>query len=155
MDSTSGNADAAVTEFWITDQQTVASFLHAALPGVPSIHLDEYGFIELREGDQGEQVTQLQQALIRLGYLAGEADGSYGPATSNAVRAFQAAEGLDETGIADSTMLAVLYVGKAEEILLDWVKRHDVETTPLELMQQLLGENVPSDGQTLQELIEK
>lgn len=44
----------------------------------------------LRRGDTGEAVHLLQRDLIRLGVLAGAADGTFGPATEAAVRTFQA-----------------------------------------------------------------
>lgn len=47
--------------------------------------------VVLRRGDAGEAVRRLQGDLIRLGVLAGAADGAFGPATEDAVRAFQAA----------------------------------------------------------------
>lgn len=53
----------------------------------------------LQIGSNGAEVVKVQEALIKLGYLNGKADGDYGKKTANAVRAFQAAEGLDETGI--------------------------------------------------------
>jgi peptidoglycan hydrolase-like protein with peptidoglycan-binding domain len=43
----------------------------------------------LRPGDEGEAVEELQLALIEIGYLSGEADGRYGPATESAVRSLQ------------------------------------------------------------------
>ena len=43
----------------------------------------------LRPGDEGEAVEELQLALIEIGYLSGEADGKYGPATESAVRSLQ------------------------------------------------------------------
>jgi lysozyme len=45
----------------------------------------------LRRGDRGEAVRLLQSELIRLGVLAGAADGVFGPMTEEAVRAFQSA----------------------------------------------------------------
>ena len=55
----------------------------------------------LARGAKGEAVVQLQEQLIALGFLDGKADGSFGPATERALLAFQAAAGLEETGIAD------------------------------------------------------
>ncbi|MBE5807319.1 MAG: hypothetical protein E7317_03140 [Clostridiales bacterium] len=43
----------------------------------------------------------LQQKLIGLGYLTGEADGVYGADSANAVKTFQESVGLDPTGEAD------------------------------------------------------
>jgi len=55
----------------------------------------------LQLGSVGESVTWLQQTLKALGYYRGESDGVYGDATSTAVRRFQLAHGLTQTGIAD------------------------------------------------------
>ena len=43
----------------------------------------------LYNGCSGEEVRQLQQALIDLGFLKGTADGIFGSKTEDAVRAFQ------------------------------------------------------------------
>jgi peptidoglycan hydrolase-like protein with peptidoglycan-binding domain len=74
----------------------------------------------------------LQQRLIDLGYLlAGDGDGRFGPATSDAVLAFQKWEGLDRTGIAGvktnkrlqtavrPTPVSVGASGKRAEVLID------------------------------------
>ncbi|HEX7732526.1 MAG TPA: peptidoglycan-binding domain-containing protein, partial [Rhodanobacter sp.] len=50
----------------------------------------------LRKGDQGPQVTQLQQLLVQRGYAA-PASGSFDTRTRQAVRAFQA-QNLDQHG---------------------------------------------------------
>ena len=55
----------------------------------------------LRVGDRGNEVTELQQKLIELEYLEGEATGIYDEATAEAVRWFQRAHGLLVTGTAD------------------------------------------------------
>ena len=62
----------------------------------------------LKKGATGEAVRTLQKYLIQLGYLTGEADGMYGSGTKNAVRAFQAANGLSADGAAgEKTLLAI------------------------------------------------
>jgi Putative peptidoglycan binding domain len=53
----------------------------------------------LKPGDTGAQVKVLQRALASLGYAAGAVDGQYGPATKQAVAAFQHAHGLTGDGI--------------------------------------------------------
>ena len=45
-------------------------------------------------------IRQIQCLLVYLGYDPGAIDGAYGPKTRAAVKAFQAAEGLDPDGIA-------------------------------------------------------
>lgn len=77
-------------------------------------------------------VKQLQQRLIQLGYLlTRDDDGRFGPATQNALLAFQKWEGLGRTGLLDprtTTRLATAArpmprrqggAGKRAEILLD------------------------------------
>lgn len=54
----------------------------------------------LRPGDTGEHVRKLQQKLSDLGYWLGEAEGTYGQTTQQAVMAFQKAEGLSRDGVA-------------------------------------------------------
>ena len=64
----------------------------------------------LRSGSAGPGVKGLQQALSRLGYALGAADGSFGPATVQAVIAFQKAHGLPADGIAGTKTLAAINV---------------------------------------------
>jgi hypothetical protein len=55
----------------------------------------------LQRGDKGVAVKAMQAALMGLGYDLGKwgADGEFGKATENAVKAFQRNHGLPETGI--------------------------------------------------------
>jgi len=62
-------------------------------------------------GDENPEVTQLQEALIKLGYLKEEASGHYGNATKAAVEAFQKANGLAASGtISEETRYYILAV---------------------------------------------
>ena len=54
----------------------------------------------LRQGDRGQAVAWLQQRLIDLKYLEGEADGDFGQKTVGALKRFQADNGLDQDGVA-------------------------------------------------------
>jgi Sporulation and spore germination/Putative peptidoglycan binding domain/L,D-transpeptidase catalytic domain len=87
---------------------------------------------ELRLPAPDAAVKIIQQRLIALGYLLpGDDDGRFGPATSNAILAFQKWERLDRTGLLDSVTKARLAAathpvpithggaGKRAEILLD------------------------------------
>lgn len=64
--------------------------------------------INVRKGSFGTNVTYLQQALIGLGFLAGSADGHYGPRTEEAVRNFQRAYGLSVDGSAGRNTMTAL-----------------------------------------------
>ena len=56
----------------------------------------------MRLGNTGKKVTELQEKLIYLGYMAdGSADGHYGAATQNAINQFQTVNGLKVLGIAN------------------------------------------------------
>lgn len=63
----------------------------------------------LQRGDKGDAVKALQQRLIELGYLDGAADGDFGRKSEAAVQAFQQANGLDVTGVANDATQHALY----------------------------------------------
>ena len=75
-----------------------------AISGVPSSWPGE----NLQVGSSGDKVRQVQEQLVRISqvYTAIPAitpDGIYGPATRNAVEAFQSTFGLPVTGVIDYT----------------------------------------------------
>lgn len=53
----------------------------------------------LKKDSKGEAVKGLQNALNARGYSVGRVDGTYGPATEDAVRQFQRDAGLTDDGI--------------------------------------------------------
>lgn len=63
----------------------------------------------LTNGSYGDGVSRLQRTLKSLGYFNGSSDGAYGAETQAAVYRFQLANGLQETGIADSAVFLRLY----------------------------------------------
>jgi len=63
----------------------------------------------LEWGDSGEAVRQLQIRLKELGYYSNTIDGQYGSGTYNAIRAFQARNGLTVDGKAGTATLIRLY----------------------------------------------
>jgi peptidoglycan hydrolase-like protein with peptidoglycan-binding domain len=62
----------------------------------------------LAPGDQGDAVLFVQQRLLDLGFWLPAADGVYSSSTSQAVLAFQKAQGLDRDGIAGPATIAAL-----------------------------------------------
>ena len=66
------------------------------------------GASAFRMGDQGSDVAEIQGQLASLGYDVA-ADGDFGPATAEAVKAFQMSRGLDADGlVGPSTYTALL-----------------------------------------------
>ena len=63
----------------------------------------------LQMNSRGDQVKRLQERLIELGYLNGDADGAFGRQTYNAVIAFQKANGLTADGVAGDATQTILF----------------------------------------------
>jgi len=63
----------------------------------------------VKRGDKGDEAKAIQERLIELGFLSGNADGDFGQKSETAVKLFQKANGFDETGIADSICQYIMY----------------------------------------------
>lgn len=83
-----------------------------AAPGV-SVTPTPSGTVVLREGDSGENVYLLQARLFELGYYSGRIDGRFTSETTQAVKAFQQANGLTADGIAGAGTQSKLDSGNA------------------------------------------
>jgi len=70
-------------------------------------------YVTLKPGDTGDRVKQLQQRLKELGYFTANVGGNYLTETSKAVKAFQDALGLDQTGIATTSLQRKLFASSA------------------------------------------
>ena len=89
---------------------------------------------ELRYGDTGDAVKQLQQRLKDLGYFTGTVAGNYLDQTRNAVMLFQSQNDLDIDGTAGPKTLSKLFSDKAEKydpdkVVKDPVKENTGEST--------------------------
>ena len=69
----------------------------------------------LSSGSKGELVTRVQQQLYSLGYFikTSSVDGDFGSTTVKAVKLFQKANGLRETGNVDASTLSRMFGGSA------------------------------------------
>jgi N-acetylmuramoyl-L-alanine amidase len=59
--------------------------------------------LKLKKGDRGPRVKEIQQRLLKIGFLLGptHADGNFGEKTEEAVKKFQKKHGIKPTGIVD------------------------------------------------------
>lgn len=119
VDLAAGAADGTVTTVDITAGQQVTQgqvLYTVGLRPVVAARGEVPAFRDLGEGMAGRDVTQLQQLLIGAGHLSGKADGKFTARTTRAVRAWQRALGVEQTG----TVLAgdVVYVPQLPARLL-------------------------------------
>ncbi|MFC8533146.1 peptidoglycan-binding protein [Streptomyces sp. NPDC057249] len=98
-----------------------------------------------RSGSTGPQVTALQRLLNAQGYPAGEADGSFGPATAAAVTSFQSAHGLDADGVVGARTWTALLSAGTTPVLAEDATGEDVKRLQRALT-AALGSTVDADG---------
>lgn len=98
---------------------------------------------DLRPGDKGENVLQMQRILKLLGHYDGELDGAYGPKTTEAVKAFQNAVGLAPDGVAGPKTLDAIRKAKifADVVSDVWYADEVTEAAALGLMEGTGGGN--------------
>ena len=60
-------------------------------------------------GDYSDDIYKIQERLITLGYMEGEADGEFGDMTTTAVKGFQTANSLEATGIVEQATYDKLF----------------------------------------------
>lgn len=73
----------------------------------------KYAGKSIYSGNDGKDVKRLQASLKELGYYPYESDGKFGEGTRRSVAAYQRANGLEPTGVADASMLMRLYEGES------------------------------------------
>lgn len=85
---------------------------HISADGTEGVEIviPESGYVTLRSGDTGQQVTQLQMVLKNLNYSI-EVTGAYDSQTITAVKLFQRLNGLNIDGVAGKDTQTVLYSG--------------------------------------------
>ncbi len=83
-----------------------------------------------RVGDQGSDVAEIQGQLASLGYDV-VADGDFGPATAEAVKAFQSSQGLDADGLVGPTTYSALLGKSMPEVSRgsNYISRRIVQTS--------------------------
>lgn len=66
----------------------------------------------MSSGISSERATEIQKALIKAGYMDGPPSGQYDDATTQAMKQYQSANGLSQTGLPSAALLKKLGVPK-------------------------------------------
>lgn len=114
----------------------------------------------LKEGMTGADVAELQSLLKSAGFAPGPVDGSFGPSTGKALKAFQKARGLTVNGIAGPTTVTALkdatkprdpkeYRVKRGDTLSAIAARFGLSTKELLVANKIKDPNLVVIGQTL------
>jgi len=130
---------------------TVLAFVLSWVLFVPAAHA------ALERGSSGEEVMTLQERLYDMGYLFEEPDGKFGGKTEAAVKEYQKATGLEETGVVTDELM--------EKVHQDWIDYWDWVQAQLRLdaeQAEAEADYAPfcytcknEDGQTIFEYCEK
>ena len=107
-DSTAKTDTSAASNTSASSAANTTSSSAANTSSVSSGNLFSGNYATLRLSDRGDRVKIMQQALIRLNYLSGNADGIFGNKTLDAVVAFQKASNLTADGLAGKKTLKAL-----------------------------------------------
>lgn len=75
---------------------------------------DDEEFVTYKNGDFDEEIIKIQERLIKLEYLDSDADGSFGTDTEKAVKTFQGANGVTQSGEVDKLTYTLLFSEKAK-----------------------------------------
>lgn len=101
-----------------------------------------------RSQDAG-QVKQVQEMLIRLGYLSNSAEQGNGPKTRAAISAFQAREKILPNGIVDFDLIVLLKrrLGMDQDVTVTTPKAIEIRSAPkLKSVVQTHQNNIPTES---------
>ncbi len=75
---------------------------------IPPLEPYEMVYVPLKATTYSWEAHLLQERLIQMGYLEGEADGVFGPGCEKAVAKYQQDHGLEVTGVADADLVRTI-----------------------------------------------
>lgn len=103
--------DGGVTVYTKSESGEKAIAAILSMPAAPTAEPSQ----TLSKGSKGEDVLSLQKRLVELGYPAGASDGVFGYNSYQAVRYFQDALGVDQTGVVTPELKAQIFAEGAPE----------------------------------------
>ena len=95
--------------FGYPDNETSPLTMDAQDYPVPTLAPYDRVYVSYKKTTYAYGVYLLQEKLIELGYMSGEPDGVYGGDCANAVKKYQADHGLEQTGVADPELQAMIF----------------------------------------------
>ena len=107
-----GNGDGADGQATQGGQSSQGGTQQEGQVSLPIAPVQQYP--ELKKGDQGSSVVDLQCRLTALGFDTNGIDGDYGSGTETAILAFQERNGLTLSGVATSETQTVLFSSNAK-----------------------------------------
>ncbi len=107
--STGGSGGNGATPTPVTSPPVTSAPSATPAPSSSSGGSSSGSYTTLRYGSSGADVKTMQQALIKLGYAPGAADGKFGRGTEAAVKQFQKVNRLTADGLAGTKTLTLLY----------------------------------------------
>jgi len=91
------------------------------------------------KGDYHEEIIKIQDRLISLSYYDGVADGSFGTMTEKAIKDFQGANGITQSGVADEFTLEMLFSNLAVEKTITDEPTEELEVVDSEIPESALN----------------
>lgn len=111
----------------ITDQTAVADLLTAVCRRSTALYWTRNAGVypELTLDSKGDAVWLLQRRLQRLGYLTTSVDAVFSPPVQEAVAAWQADMGMEESTVVTAEMQSILHdTTVPRQLLMDWLRNH-------------------------------
>ncbi len=91
------------------------------------------------KGDYHEEIIKIQERLNSLSYYDGVADGSFGTMTEEAIKDFQGANGITQSGVADEFTLQMLFSNLAVENPVEDEESEELEVVESEIPESALN----------------
>lgn len=101
----------------------------------------------LRTGSEGEEVREMQEALLKLGFYSGEEDmefSSFSSGTERAVKTWQAAIGVPQDGMMTAELLETLFVEQLIDRGVSNINANQESSSPIKQEENANGSAVAS-----------